>query len=181
MSKPLIPLTVEAPGFLGLNTQQAGSILPPGWATVLDNFVFDDSGRVGSRMGSRQINGTVITSTPTVQALHEYVDSAGVVVNIVACDNKIYKEVSGTMTDVSGTITTPTANHWQFVNFNGKVLGFQKGEVPIVRTSGDFSDASYTGTGPDGNCAVAAFGRVSSCVACRCCTHDCVYAISGST
>jgi len=29
-----------------------------------------------------------------------------------------------------------------------------------VRTSGDFADASYTGTGPDGNSAVAAFGRV---------------------
>ena len=60
MAKNLAPLTISAPGFLGLNTQQAGSILPPGWATKLDNVIYDDVGRIASRKGSQQLNTTVI-------------------------------------------------------------------------------------------------------------------------
>ena len=161
MSKPLIPLTVQAPGFLGLNTQQSGSVLPPGWATKLENFVFDDSGRIASRNGTTQQNGTVITSSPTVKAIHEYIDASGNIVNILACDNKIYKEVAGTMTDVSGTITTPTDDQWQFVNFNGWCVGFQAGHIPIVSTSATtpaFADSG--GTQYNGSMGLSAYGRL---------------------
>lgn len=161
MPKPLAPLTIAAPGFLGLNTQQSGSILPPGWATKLSNFVYDDVGRIASRKGSQQLNGTVITSSPTVEASHEYIDASGNVVHIVACDNKIYKEVAGTMTDVSGTITTPTGNNWQFVNFNGWCIGYQVGHTPIVATSATapaFADGS--GTQFNGTAGLAAYGRL---------------------
>jgi hypothetical protein len=160
-AKPLVPLTIEAPGFYGLNTQQGGAVLPPGWATVLSNTVFDASGRISARNGSRQQNGTVITSTPTIYASHEYVDAVGNRVNIIACDNKIYKEVAGTMTDVSGTITTPTGDDWQFVNFNGWCVGFQNGHNPIVATSATtpvFADSG--GTQYDGDMGLSAYGRL---------------------
>lgn len=161
MSKQLIPLTVQSPGFFGLNTQQAGSILPPGWATKLDNFIFDNVGRMASRKGTQQINATVITNTPTIKSVHEYVDASGNKVNILACDNKIYKEVSGTMTDVSGTITTPTGDNWQFVNFNGWCVGFQDGHDPIVTTSATtpaFADSG--GTQYAGSMGLSAYGRL---------------------
>ena len=166
MSKPLLPLTVQAPGFLGLNTQQSGSVLPPGWATKLENFVFDDSGRIASRNGTKQQNGTVITSTPTVKAIHEYIDASGSVLNIVACDNKIYKEVAGTMTDISGAITTPSDDLWQFQNFNGWCIGYQSGEKPCLldTVSGTFVDAedfggASTKTMFDGPMVLSAYGR----------------------
>jgi hypothetical protein len=161
MAKPLLPLTISAPGFFGLNTQRAGSVLPMGWATKAENFVFDEVGRLAARKGDAQVNGTVITSSPTVRAIHEYIDGDGNKVNLVACDNKIYKEVSGTMTDVSGTITTPTGDDWQFVNFNGWCVGFQDGHSPIVTTSAtspSFADSS--GTQYDGSMVHAAFGRL---------------------
>lgn len=161
MPKQLAPLTVQAPGFMGLNTQQAGSILPPGWATKLDNFVFDDVARIASRQGTQQVNGTVITNTPVVRATHEYIDASGNIVHIVAGDNKIWKEVAGTMTDVSGTITTPTADNWKFVNFNGWCVGFQSGHAPIVATSATtpaFADSG--GTQYNGSMGLSAYGRL---------------------
>ncbi len=161
MPKSLVPLTVQAPGFFGLNTQRSGSILPPGWATVLDNMIFDDIGRIASRKGSQQVNGTVIPSTPTVKSLHEYVDESNNRINIVAADNKIYTEVSGTMTNVSGTITTPTDDNWQFVNFNGWCVGFQDGHAPIVATSATsptFADSG--GTQYNGSMGLSAYGRL---------------------
>lgn len=161
MPKSLVTLSVSAPGFYGLNTQHAGSVLPPGWATVAENLVYDEVGRLASRNGSQRINSTVITNTPTIKAIHEYVDASNNKVNIVACDNKIYKEVSGTMTDVSGTITTPTADNWQFVNFNGWCVGFQENHAPIVTTSATTpAFANSGGTQYNGSMVAVAGGRL---------------------
>ena len=161
MAKNLIPLTVEAPGFFGLNTQQSGSVLPPGWATKLENFVFDDSGRIGSRKGTRKQHATVISGTPTIGASHEFKDAAGNVVNIIAADNKIFKEVGGTVTDVSGTITTPTGDDWQFVNFNGWCVGMQNGHAPIIATDATaVAFANGAGTQYNGDMVCSAYGRL---------------------
>jgi len=103
MPKQLIPLTISAPGFLGLNTQQAGSILPPGWATKLDNCVFDNIGRIASRKGTQQVHEDAISGTPTMRSGHEYVDRTGQSIMIWAGDNKIWKEVLNVVTDITGT------------------------------------------------------------------------------
>lgn len=160
MPKPIVPLTVGAPGFFGLNTQRAGTVLPMGWATKADNLVFDDVGRLAARKGHQRLNATVVTNTPTIKAVHEYVDASGNTLNIFAADDKIWKEVSGTMTDISGTITTPTADNWQFVNFNGWCVGFQSGHAPIVLTTtgGTFADSG--GTQYNGAMGLSAFGRL---------------------
>ena len=44
-----VPLT--APGFRGLNTQASATLMPPDWATVLNNAVIDRFGRIASRKG----------------------------------------------------------------------------------------------------------------------------------
>ena len=155
-------LDIVAPGAWGLNTEAATTLMPPQWATKAHNCVVNREGRIASRKGWADQTTNAIASTPTISTMHEYLDEAGASVIISAATTKIYKDVDD-FTDAANDITSstaPTNPHWQFLNFNGKVLGFQRGEVPIARTSGDFADASYTGTGPDGNCAVAAFGRV---------------------
>jgi hypothetical protein len=310
MAKNLIPLTIGAPGFLGLNTQQSGNILPMGWATKLDNFIYDDLSRIASRKGSQQVLGlgeawtqnlltyseqfdhadwldpsttwtatanttvapdgtttadtiTFDTADPLIRhtvaaatgstfsvwvqvltgnvtdiqfdhgdgpytsvfdqlvngewarlkaenmtkgvsdfidikiygdigstvaiwgaqltetntllsyskteatthdtaifrAIHEYIDTSGLKVNILAGDNKIFKEVAGVLTDISGTITTPTNDHWQFANFNGWCIGYQSGHIPIIltTTSGTFADGS--GTMYNGSMVLSAYGR----------------------
>jgi hypothetical protein len=143
-----------------LNTQQAGDILPVGWATKLINFVYDDVGRLASRNGSTQQNAAAIAGSPTVRTIHEYIDDSGSTLTLFAAGNAIYSNVSGTITDISGTITAPTADDWQFANFNGTCVGFQSGHAPIVLSSvaGTFADA--TGTQFNGSMVLSAYGRI---------------------
>jgi hypothetical protein len=158
----IMPLDIIAPGAWGLNTEATTTLMPPQWATKAHNAVVNREGRIASRLGWADQTTNAVAGTHTIDVMHEYLDEAGASVIISAANNKIYKNITD-FTDAANDITSstaPTADHWQFVNFNNKVLGFQRGQVPIVRTSGDFADASYTGTGPDGNCAVSAFGRV---------------------
>jgi hypothetical protein len=117
---------------------------------------------MGARLGWTSQTATGISGSHTIVRLHEYLNEAAGSTIISTANNKIYKNLSD-FTDVANDITSttaPTADYWQFVNFNNKCLGFQKSHTPIERTTGDFTDASYTGTGPNGNCAAAAFGRV---------------------
>lgn len=158
----IVPIDIVAPGVFGLNSEKASTLLRPQWATTALNAVINRSGRIASRRGWADQTNNPIAGTHTIDVLFEYLNKAGAEVVISTANNKIYKDIDD-YTDVGNDITSttaPTADHWKFVNFNDKVLGFQKGHTPIVRTTGDFADASYTGTGPDGNAAVAAFGRV---------------------
>ena len=156
-------LDIIAPGAFGLTTERAGQLLKPQWATVALNAVVNRSGRVAARSGFVTKTTNKIASNAVISILHEYVNKAGTSIIITGSTTKVFKDVDD-YTDSANDITSSTAPsnpHWQFINFNDKVLGFQRGEVPITWAgSGDFADASYTGTGPDGNCAVAAFGRV---------------------
>jgi hypothetical protein len=158
----IVPLDIVAPGAKGLNTEKANILLEQAWATLADNATIGNSGRLGSRKGWTDQTTTAIAGTPQIDVIHQYVKNDGTSEIISVAANKIYKNITD-FTDVANDITSstaPSADHWQFINFNGKCLGFQKGEVPIARTTGDFADVSYTGTGPDGNCAIGAFGRV---------------------
>lgn len=165
MPKNLVPLSVSSPGFFGLNKQRSGSILPPGWATKAENFIFDDVGRLSSRKGYKYTHTTAISGTPDVKSIHEYVDAAGSTIVILAAGNKIYKINGTALTDITGSITTPTADNWKFQNFNGKCIGFQSGHAPIVLStvSGSFANISLSGTQQPTTAVdevISAYGRV---------------------
>jgi hypothetical protein len=157
MSKRLIPLTIDGPGMLGLNTQQAGNVLPVGWASKLMNVAYDNVGRVASRKGSRRLTATTIPAP--VKSIHEYIDRSGAKVNIFASDNKIYKEVSGTITDISGSITTPTDDQWKFQNFNGLCVGYQVDHDPILLATVGGTFVDEDGTMRAGSTVLSAYGR----------------------
>lgn len=161
MGNQLIPLTVAAPGFFGLNTQNAGSVLPPGWATKALNCIYDDVGRLAARNGYKHNHATVVSGSPTVRAVHEYIDAAGLTLKIFAADNKIWKEVSGTVTEITNSITTPTGDNWQFANFNGTCVGYQENHAPITMASTvatGFTNAG--GTQHNGSMVLSAYGRL---------------------
>jgi hypothetical protein len=157
------PIDIVAPGALGLNTEKKNTLLPPQWATTALNAVVNQAGRVAARKGWEDQTATAITGNHTIDVIHEYLTEDGTSTILTTANNKVYKNISD-YSDAANDITSstaPTADHWQFVNFNGKVLGFQRGHTPIEWVgTGDFTDASYSGTGPDGNCAAAAFGRI---------------------
>ena len=165
MPKNLTPTSVSAPAFFGVNTQRKADILPFQWATKADNCVIDDSGRVAARKGYQNINDAAISASPSPRASFEYIDASGNILEIYAAGNAIYKMVGDVATDISGSITTPSADNWSFQNFNGKVVGYQDSHAPIVLSTvgGSFADVTLAGTQQPSTATdscLASFGRI---------------------
>lgn len=163
MPKQVAPLSIGAPGFYGLNKQLAGSVLPPGWATELVNGVIDEAGRVTSRKGTVNVNSVAFLNQP--KQIHEYTDSSGNSIVIFSTASGIFRIDGSSVTDITGSITAPTAGNWKFVNHNGTCVGVQTNHPLIQLTSvgGTFSDVVKSGTQQPTNTvnsAVSAFGRV---------------------
>jgi hypothetical protein len=157
---PLTPHVVRAPGRYGLNTQAEAQSDTWDWASELLNVVYDDYGRIAARKGWEQLTTTPIAGTPDIEAVFEYKVNATTTKIISAADGKLYHGTA-TLTDITGALT-PTADLWQFQNFNGKVVGWQAGHTPIVyNNTGNFADIVVaSGTLPDGNAVLSAFGRL---------------------
>ena len=159
--KQLVSVPINAPCVRGLNLQQSSTVLGGEWASVATNCVFDGFGRLASRRGWAALNSSSITYD--IDQVHEHIGLAATEI-ISAANLKLYKGTA-TLTDITGTVTTPTANNWKFLNFYGNTLGFQSGHGPIVWSgTGNFADItrSYPSSGTEtwGDPALAAFGRV---------------------
>lgn len=156
-----LPLSFTSPGRWGINLQEQDQLLRPEWATRTENLVLSESAQLRSR-GSFQVVSTDGASTEVLR-MFNYIDSTGAEIVLSTQAARIIAgvgDLDATATRVESS-TAPTNGYWQFVNFNGKVLGWQASHAPIVKTSGDFADiTAATGTLPDGDVAVAAFGRV---------------------
>ena len=158
MPGALQEITLRDAGAFGLNTEEALAVNDPRWLTEAVNLVYDDSGRLTSRKGLTAITTTGAHSDDT-EAVHEYIQDSTTTEIISAAGNKIYKGTTS-LSDITGT-ATPTADDWQFVNFNGKAIGVQQGHTPIVYSGTSFAPiVAATGTIPTGNAALAAFGRL---------------------
>lgn len=165
MPQSLVLTSVASPAFYGVNTQRKSDILPFQWATKADNCIIDDSGRIAVRKGHQRAHATAISGSPAVRSIFEYIDAASNTVEIFASGNAIYKIIGSTTTDISGSITTPSGDNWQFQNFNGKCIAYQTGHSPIVMSTvgGSFADITLAGTQqPTTNvdACLASFGRI---------------------
>jgi hypothetical protein len=169
MTTQLVPLTINNPGFKGYNSQTSSSNLDIGWATVLENAVFDLNSRITARQGWIKMTTSGTPGNHAFRALHAY-ETASNTTLYSAANNKIYVGAAA-LTDKTGTITTPTASNWKFVNFNRQyVVGFQASHDPCVAdasVNGAFQNLSSVAgyTAPSvgdlrGGVAIAAFGRV---------------------
>ena len=159
-SAQLIPLSFAAPGFRGLNTEMGGGVLEQGWASKLENVVFDETGRPSARHG-----WSSVTTTPgsgTIMRLFEYYTASATTEMIAATDANIYDGLTGTATAIEGALTITDGNI-KFVNFNDKVIAFGIGAagVPAVRTTGNFASITVnSGTAPTSGIGTSAFGRL---------------------
>ncbi len=157
---PLAPISLVSPGAAGLNKQNEAAVLGPEWATEAYNAVFDISGRLTARKGWSPTTTTPMTGTPVVDVIFEYIKEDGTRTILSSGGSKIWAGVTAP-TDVTGTATVTVGDNWQFLNFNDVVLAVQQGEQPIRSTGGNFADlVAGAGTAPQGNCGLAAFGRV---------------------
>jgi hypothetical protein len=167
MSQPQQNITVAAPGFRGLNTQESPVNLPPDWASVADNCVIDRYGRIGARKGR-----DVLTADPAtlgtsigITAIKEHKDTAGAKTVFSTGNSKIFSGTT-TLTDITPAAYTITADNWKIVNFNYHCYFFQIGQVPLAYSLADgalttvAAHTGATGTPPNGNEVLAAFGRL---------------------
>lgn len=168
MAQQLQSITITAPGFAGINTQDAPLSQEPTFAAVADNCVIDKEGRIAARKGYTVLstNGeSELGSSAGIESMNEYVSAAGDVEFLSAGNLKIFSGTT-TLVDETPAAYTITANNWKFVHFNDHMYMFQRGHSPLVyATHTGVVDEVTThvhavGTPPQGHECIAAFGRL---------------------
>jgi hypothetical protein len=76
---------------------------------------------------------SVGTNTVKIQTIFESLDKSGDKVVFSAGNNKIFSGTS-TLTDITPSSYTISANNWKVVNFNDHVYFYQRGHEPLVYT-----------------------------------------------
>ncbi len=173
MSQQLERFSISAPGFYGLNTQDSPLDLAAGYSLVATNCIIDQYGRMGSRKGWTKANSSSGTlGANDVGAIHELVQTDGSTTTLVAGNNKLFKLSGGTLSELTygggGTAPTITASNWHCASLNGITYFFQSGHDPLIydpavstTTYRRVSEKSgYTGTVPNGNICISAYGRL---------------------
>ena len=162
MSQQLRNLTVAAPAFFGINTEESPVGMSPAFASVADNCVIDNRGRIGSRKGNTTVsnNGAAVLGTSRgIEGLFEFTKYDSTVVVFSTGNNKIFH---GTTTLAACTLPSGysiSANNWKIVSFNNDVYFFQSGHAPLRSAAGSTTLVAVSGA-PSGNEVLAAFGRL---------------------
>lgn len=149
---------LTVPGFKGLNTQAASSILGPEWATVLKNSVIDENNRLAARKG--WYNQTTTPASQDFVQLAEYLTTAGVskMFGTGATTCFASSDSGVTWSDVTGTASF-TSGNWHLMMFNDVLVGFQAGENMLIFNGTTCSQSAATGL-PTGGVGLSAFGRL---------------------
>ena len=164
MTKPLQSASIAAPGFFGLNTQESGITLESGFALQANNCVIDKFGRLGARKGWQFLDE--ITDV-NLKGSHRFVDIDAQEYFGVWSDTNFYIYANGSLTPVTYTGSqTISDGNWQAVTLNDAAYLFQAGYEPLYfdepnGTIVDIGDhPSASGTAPQGNVAMSAYGRL---------------------
>jgi len=172
MAQPQQNVSLTAPGFAGLNTQDSPLDMDIQFASRADNCTIDRFGRIASRKGFNFLstNPYVLDDNPIV-SMGEFITFDGQEWLFAAGNNKIFiQERTGSLELVELTLPlTPTENHGQIISFNDKCYFIQSGHKPLVFDPAVSTTAlSFWGEYPSGmetsaswpNAAHAAFGRL---------------------
>ena len=168
MAQQIQNITITAPGFAGINTQDAPLSQDPSFCAIADNCVIDKQGRVAARKGAKALttNGpAVLGSSAGIKSIKQFRDDSGATLIFSAGNNKIFTGTT-TLVNVTPAAYTITADNWKMVTLNEHIYLFQRGYVPLVYSTATTplsvitAHPGYTGTAPNGNEALAAFGRL---------------------
>lgn len=175
MAEQLLTSTIQAPGFMGLNTQDSSVGLNNGFATIALNCVIDKAGRIAARNGwSKAHSALGATGTGAFRAIAELISPAGVSYIVGAANNKIFRLNGSTLTELTygggGTAPTITADNWQMATLDGQLVMYQAGHSPLIYDPALSTTVytrlsehpGYTGTVQNANCVISAYGRTWS-------------------
>lgn len=167
MAAPLETISIVAPGFSGLNLQESPALLDRSYALVAKNAIIDSNGRIAARKGWIRQHGALdkLDSNAKVEAITEWVNNVGKKEIIFCADRGIFSFLGNDIepTRIWFDVNT-TSNRWQCANLNSKTYFFQIDHAPLAydgTSMGYVSDESgYSGTVPEANCVLSAFGRL---------------------
>ena len=142
MASSIVPVSIVAPGFYGLNLQDSPVDLDQKYALEMTNCVIDKSGRVGARKGWAKSHATLAAAgSSDFQCIHESITTTGTSTIVGAANGKLFKLSSGTLSELTygggGVAPTISDNNWQAVSINGAVIFFQEEapELPALHTN----------------------------------------------
>ena len=174
MAEQLTSASVAAPGFYGLNTQDASVQLENGFALQAFNAVIDKFGRIGSRKGwmKAHITSPSALNNQTIEQIYELVGTDGTKYVFATGNNKLFQLVGATLSEVTygggGVAPTISANNWSIASLNNKAYFFQEGHDPLVfdpavsttqyRRISEHS--TYVGTVQQKDIVLSAYGRL---------------------
>jgi hypothetical protein len=170
MAQPQQNISLTAPGFAGLNTQDSPLDMDIQFASKADNCTIDRFGRIASRRGFNYLttNPALLEGNP-VKAMHEFVTADAQKWLFVCGNNKVFiQQRINPFELVELTLpTVPTDDSWQIVTFNDKCYFVQSNHQPLVfdpatptelRLWAEYPVVTTGNAWP--NAAHAAFGRL---------------------
>ena len=173
MSQNVVPFSISAPGFFGLNLQDSPVDLTANFALEASNCIIDKFGRIASRKGWLKANtANAQLSTSSVTCIGELIQVDGTATTGCTGGAYLFKLASGALTTLTdgggGAAPTISASNWQFCFLNGVAMFWQRGYDPLIydpavsaTTFRRLSEKSgSTGTVYQCNTAIVAYGRV---------------------
>lgn len=155
MSKQLVTSSISAPGFAGLNLQDAPTSLEAGFALEANNCVIDKFGRIGARKGwSEFLPENTDLDVESVKAIAEILSpttndnqlfAAGNDVLFLSTGTALAKKLVRNSVDTANATYTITDSHWQVAsipdvtNARARAVLTQAGHKPLY-----FSYSSVT-------------------------------------
>lgn len=140
--------------------------MSPNFASVADNCVIDNRGRIGARKGYKNVstNGAAVLDTSRgIEAVFEFTSFVGVTTVFSAGNNKIFTGTT-TLTEVTLPVGyTISANNWKIVSLDNDVFFFQRDHQPLVSKAGSTTliiAQKGAHIAPSGNEVLSAFGRL---------------------
>lgn len=173
MAQQIQPYSINAPGFLGLNSEAPPLDLEAGWSLVANNCVIDRYGRIGARKGWSPAHSTLAAlGSADVKAIGQLVTTAGTEYTVAAGNNKLFTLSGTTLTELTygggGVAPSITDSNWHIATLNGVLYLFQTGHDPLIfdpavstTTYRRVSEKTgYAGTVPSGDIVLSAYGRL---------------------
>ena len=133
--KELQALSIVAPGFFGLNTQDSGVTLSSNWAQLVDNVIIDKYGRLGARKGwvMQTTDGATELSGNPITFMLEHYNADSTTTILSAGNNKIFKGgIGAVLTDITPGSYTITADNWRGATLGDHAMLVQESHEPLI-------------------------------------------------
>jgi hypothetical protein len=166
VASPLVQASLKAPGFLGLNTEQSAASTRQQFASVLDNAVFDESGKIQARKGYEVLADSGPTTVDRVFFWRKDEGTEKLMAVGDASGTATLYEMTTTSNAYDTFTSRGTMNSTDvlLINVNEQLVILEAGQSPKAwdgtGTLANIAAATGTTANPTGGIGCTAFGRL---------------------